>query len=68
MKLIHLSNNLKDLTNPSQISSNPMLGLNSTCIKGLKPHKCKYCEASFSNVSNKLAHQRSTHEGIKRKK
>ena len=35
---------------------------------GLKPHKCKYCDQTFANVSNKLAHQRSTHEGIKRKK
>ena len=33
---------------------------------GKKPHTCKYCNRGFADVSNKMQHEKSTHEGIKR--
>ena len=35
---------------------------------GEKPHKCKFCNVAFANFSNKAAHERSHHLGVKRKK
>ena len=34
---------------------------------GLKPFKCKYCDANFADVANKRMHERCSHEGHKRK-
>ena len=33
---------------------------------GVKPYKCQYCEQKFADGSNKIAHEKSVHEGIKR--
>ena len=33
---------------------------------GSKPHKCKYCGQGFADNSNKISHERSVHEGIKK--
>ena len=35
---------------------------------GVKPHKCKYCDAVFNSLGNKRMHERCVHEGYKRNK
>ena len=35
---------------------------------GVKPFSCEKCNQSFSNNSNRLAHIRSVHKGVKRTK
>ena len=35
---------------------------------GEKPHECKYCSKGFTDVSNMRMHEKTTHEGYKRKK
>lgn len=35
---------------------------------GVKPFSCEKCSQSFSNNSNRLAHIRSVHRGLKRTK
>ena len=35
---------------------------------GIKPHNCEQCGQSFSNDSNKRAHIKSVHMGLKRSK
>ena len=34
----------------------------------LKPHKCKYCDARFNQQTNRAAHEKTIHMGIKRDK
>ena len=34
---------------------------------GIKPHKCKYCDAAFADIGNKRMHERCAHEGHKRR-
>ena len=33
---------------------------------GARPHKCEHCDKCFADVSNKIAHVKSVHLGIKR--
>ena len=33
---------------------------------GVKPYKCSYCDAAFADKKNTIAHERTTHLGIKR--